>query len=198
MSWRRVFGIYCAGLGALWLTAGATWAADYRLGERLAGSGPRQVAGYQVIRWDDLMPKNWDPMAELRGLNLRNLQDNDPRAQAALEKVRRAWDKAPVEPSWDGKSIRLAGFVVPLEGQGAFTTEWLLVPYFGACIHTPPPPINQTIHVQSKKPVVNLQIMDAYWVSGILKVEKGESREGSYGYRLWAEQVERYQAPGKR
>ena len=79
-----------------------------------------------------------------------------------------------------GKSIKIPGFAVPLEGDDGFENvkEFLLVPTFGACIHVPPPPPNQVIHVILDKPVYFEKLMYAVWVSGI--VEIGEySLEGS-------------------
>ena len=79
-----------------------------------------------------------------------------------------------------GKSIKIPGFAVPLEGDDGFEyiDEFLLVPYFGACIHVPPPPPNQVIYVILDKPVYFEKLMYAVWVSGI--VEIGEySLEGS-------------------
>ncbi|UCH74828.1 MAG: DUF3299 domain-containing protein, partial [Rhodospirillales bacterium] len=49
--------------------------------------------------------------------------------------------------SLSGQSIRMGGYLLPLEFTGKATTEFLLVPYVGACIHTPPPPANQIVHV---------------------------------------------------
>ena len=79
-----------------------------------------------------------------------------------------------------GKSIKIPGFAVPLEGDDGFeyVKEFLLVPTFGACIHVPPPPPNQVIYVILDKPVYFEKLMYAVWVSGI--VEIGEySLEGS-------------------
>jgi hypothetical protein len=52
-----------------------------------------------------------------------------------------------IAPELDGKTIRLAGYLLPLDMSGAAIKEFLLVPYFGACIHVPPPPPNQIVHV---------------------------------------------------
>jgi hypothetical protein len=73
-----------------------------------------------------------------------------------------------------GKSIKIPGFAVPLEGDDGFeyVKEFLLVPTFGMCIHVPPPPPNQVIHVILDKPVYFEKLKYAVWVSGI--VEKGE------------------------
>ena len=78
---------------------------------------------------------------EFADLNLDSLNDADPRAMKALEQLRNAWNNAPVVSSLNGSRIRIPGFIVPLENQRGQVTEFLLVPYFGACIHTPPPPL---------------------------------------------------------
>ena len=71
-----------------------------------------------------------------------------------------------------GKSIKIPGFAVPLEGDDGFEyiNEFLLVPYFGACIHVPPPPPNQVIHVILDEPVHFEVISFAIWITGILEI----------------------------
>lgn len=169
-----------------------TWSADYRVGERLKPAAKASPASYREIGWEELTPKDWNPMAAFKGLNLARLKDSDPRAREALEKMRAAWDAAPVNTALDGKKIRLAGFVIPLERKGKLVSELLLVPYFGACIHTPPPPANQTIHVILAQPVADIRSMDAFWINGTLKVVRGDSSIGIYGYRLQGDSLERY------
>jgi hypothetical protein len=95
--------------------------------------------------------------------------------------MRSAWDQAPVETALNGQKVRIAGFVVPLERKGEQILEFLLVPYFGACIHVPPPPANQIIHVIPDKPVSGMKTMDAMWVSGTLKLDPRRNRDGRFG-----------------
>ena len=167
-------------------------AGDYRVGERLpAAKG--SAKGFKEIMWDDLMPKGWDPMAAFKGIDLNKLQDNDPKAIDLLASVRKEWDKAPVEPALNGQRIRIPGFVVPLERKGDDVIEFLLVPYFGACVHVPPPPSNQVIHVVPAKPVKGMRTMETFWVSGTLNLQGGDSGMGVYAYRIAAERVEPYQ-----
>jgi hypothetical protein len=179
---------------------------DYKVGDQLAPDSrktknkstapgtpaPGSAATYKEKNWDDLMPRSWDPMASLKGLKLENLKDSDPRAMEALEKMREAWSNAPVEPALNGERIRIPGFVIPLEKSGNKVREFLLVPYFGACIHTPPPPPNQIIHVKAAKPIANMRTMDTMWVSGVMQVRSVESEFGQAGYQLKAEQVAPY------
>lgn len=156
---------------------------------------------YREIKWEALVPKGWDPTADLRALDLGKLQDNDPRAMEALEKIRKMWDNAPTDPSLAGAKVRLPGFAIPLEKKGDKVSEFLLVPYFGACIHTPPPPANQIIHVVTKKPVRNLHSMDTIKVSGTLSLQATGTPWGAAGYRLTLDHMENFNPappPGER
>jgi hypothetical protein len=168
--------------------------AEYRVGDRLTTDKAGSQT-YRQIEWDDLIPKGWDPMAAFKGLDLARLKDSDPKAQEALEKMRSAWDQAPVETALNGQRVRIAGFVVPLERKGEQILEFLLVPYFGACIHVPPPPANQIIHVIPEKPVTGMRTMDAMWVSGTLKLDRSETGMGVSGYRLRGEALAPYTRP---
>lgn len=147
---------------------------------------PLQAAGdYKEIGWDALVPKGWDPTQDLKALlNTGKLQDSDPRAMEALEKMKVLWDSAPTEPSLAGTRIRLPGFAIPLEIKGGKVTEFLLVPYFGACIHSPPPPANQIVHAISAKPLKGMRSMDAVWVNGTLSLHRADTPWGKAGYRL--------------
>ena len=55
---------------------------------------PLQAAeDYKEIGWEALVPKGWDPTQDLKALlNSGKLQDSDPRAMEALEKMKALWD----------------------------------------------------------------------------------------------------------
>jgi uncharacterized protein len=169
----------------------------YAIGDRLqSGSGKSSPGGsvtYRDAKWEELVPKDWDPMKDLRKLDLRTLDDADPRAGLLLDRMRELWDKAPVNAALEGAALRLPGFVVPLERSKAGLREFLLVPYFGACIHVPPPPANQIIHVYATKPLPGIHAMSAVWVSGILTIERANSVMGMSGYRMRASMVKPYE-----
>jgi hypothetical protein len=82
--------------------------------------------------------------------------------------------------------VRIPGFVVPLEDTNDGLKEFLLVPYFGACIHSPPPPANQIIHVLPRTPAKGLRSMDTVWISGPVAVTRTDSYMGVSGYRIEA------------
>lgn len=159
-------------------------------------AGKRRPAGsFEELPWDDLMPPDWDPLKDLGVTDVGSISDGDPRAEVLMQKLRDILDKAPTRPELDGRKVRLPGYVVPLDGMlGGNLKEFLLVPYFGACIHSPPPPANQIILVRSNRSR-NLETMDAVWVNGTLRVARSDSRMGISGYALDAVSVEPYTAP---
>lgn len=169
---------------------------NYVVGDRLPGDGAKKPAAfdpaYPELQWDDLMPADWDPMAAFRGLNVAELQDNDPKAQQALDTMRKAWNDAPVNPELAGKKIRIPGFAIPIEQSDKGVDELLLVPYFGACIHTPPPPANQIIHVKLSEPQPAVGAMQAYWIWGELTASKFSSELGDAAYTIKATGIQPY------
>jgi len=105
-----------------------------------------------------------------------------------------------VNTSLDGKLVRVPGYLLPLEFSGKQVTEFLLVPWVGACIHTPPPQPNQIVHVKADKPIEVKGMFDAVWVSG--RIAATAARKSVYitdgtteidvGYSIRASQVEPY------
>jgi len=73
---------------------------------------------------------------------------------------------------YNSKRISMAGYLLPLEFSDKGVREFLLVPYVGACIHVPPPPINQTVYVHTKKPVMVDDLYAPVWVTGRMKAKR--------------------------
>ena len=100
----------------------------------------------------------------------------------------------------DGVDVRIPGYVLPLEFDGDRVTEFLLVPYVGACIHTPPPPANQIIYVKPNASFAISGMFTPVWVSGKLSIELTQKSVGlsdgvggfEVGYQLEAMSVEKY------
>ena len=157
-----------------------------------ASKGEPSRGAFREITWDDLVPKDWDPLKGFKGMNLGMLSDADPQAAAMLKKMRETWDNAPTNPAIDGQQVRIPGYLVPLEDTKAGMKEFLLVPYFGACIHTPPPPSNQIVHVKPLQPPKGFRSMDTVWVNGTIKALRSDSAMGASSYRLEAVLVEPY------
>jgi uncharacterized protein len=98
-----------------------------------------------------------------------------------------------VNKSLEGVTVRLPGFIVPLEAvKNGDVNEFLLVPYFGSCIHVPPPPPNQIVYVHtSRRPGIE-SIYDAYWITGKLHLQTKTTRLGATAYELSADKIEVY------
>jgi len=152
--------------------------------------------GFKTIAWDALVPADWDPFKEFKDLNFQMMDDGDPRAAQMLKRMREVWDNAPVNAALVGQAVRLPGFIVPLEDSKDGMKEFLLVPYFGACIHSPPPPSNQIVHVLPRSPAKGLRSMDPVWISGVLATAKTDSYMGASSYRIEATRVEPYTQAG--
>jgi hypothetical protein len=105
-----------------------------------------------------------------------------------------------VNPELDGKLVRMPGYLLPLEYAGRAVTEFLLVPWVGACVHTPPPPPNQIVHVRPDKPVEVRGAFDAVWVVGRMATRTARkevhivdgSSEVEVGYAMQASLVQPY------
>jgi len=145
---------------------------------------------YPLLNWDALTPVNWDANALLKDIDLSEMEDDDPRAYDLLKDVREQWNNAPVIKSLDGKAITINGYVAPLDGDTEQVKEFLLVPYFGACIHSPPPPSNQVIHVHVAGKGIPLTDWGAtVTVSGSMIVAQSDSALGVAGYQMQADIV---------
>lgn len=153
--------------------------------------------GVRDLKWEEMMPANWNPRQTIEKMNLKGMSDNDPRANEMLAKMRAEWDRAPVVKALAGKKVRLPGYMVSLEGDGKSVREFLLVPYFGACIHVPPPPSNQIVHVFSDRSVPEGLLLMPVWVTGVLELEDIDTAMGSASYQMRRATVEAYLSPVK-
>jgi hypothetical protein len=66
---------------------------------------------------------------------------------------------------------------LPLEFAEGKVTEFLLVPFVGACIHTPPPPPNQIIHVKVESGFRSKGMFEPVWVDGVIKAEQSRTEQ---------------------
>ena len=151
-------------------------------------------AGVKEIEWDNLIPADYSPEKLLAEYQPENMEDDDPRAAELMEKLRKLWDEAPVRPELDGAVVKLPGFTVPLEGDSQETSSFLLVPYYGACIHVPPPPANQTVFVLTEPGKgTKLGEFDVVWVTGTMSVKRMDNDLAEAGYTLYATEIAPYE-----
>lgn len=159
---------------------------------------------YRTAHWDDLIPPDdldalVNPPMYLMEIEDGSIEDqiggeiqnqinenSDNRYQQALVSTK-------VMPEMDGQSIRIPGFVVPLEfDDDQVITEFFLVPYFGACIHTPPPPPNQIIYVNAPTGLTLEYLSDPFWISGTISTKLVENDMASAAYSLEMDSYELY------
>ena len=140
------------------------------------------------LDWKQLLPvgerKNYSPLPPP--------PVHDYRGEAGPPAVQLLDFKA--NKSLDGATVRLPGFIIPLDARrDGVVDEFLLVPYFGACIHVPPPPPNQLVYVRMAHRTTLQSPYDAYWITGKLHLQTTTTHLGSAAYALHAEKIELYQ-----
>lgn len=94
----------------------------------------------------------------------------------------------------NGRRVRLPGFIVPLEDFQEEAKEFLLVPYFGACVHMPPPPPNQMVYT-AMRGTTKLSWWDPVWIEGTLRITRVKSPYGVASFRIEADRLTRYEEP---
>ncbi len=154
------------------------------------------AAVYEEIDWVALMPE--DDLSALlnRPEFLNDIADGsaadsiDDFASKQLEdeqaqRYQQALVSTRVIEAFDGKAIRIPGFIVPLEqNEEQKATAFFVVPYFGACLHMPPPPPNQILYVEYKEGIAVENLYDPYWFEGTVKIDNHESALGTSAYSL--------------
>jgi hypothetical protein len=121
--------------------------------------------------------------------------------RAEIRELRRQRAHAVVD-DLNGQQVRMPGYALPLEYSGQRITEFLLVPWVGACIHTPPPPPNQIVYVKLDEGIENKGRFAPLWVSGEMTVKSMTKDlylvDGSagidVGYSIQASRVEPYKS----
>ena len=172
-----------------------------------AGSRPGPLHAVEApleLQWHQLVPPapSKPPRSFLAGrgpVDLGKLGGPDDGAPAPPPLPEGRWMSAPVRKdampapaveSLGGKRGHIGGYVVPLSFEATRVTDFLLVPFVGACIHVPPPPANQIIYVKIEQGFDVQGTFDPVWVTGTLKVTPSFTGLADAGYSLEAEKVE--------
>ena len=166
------------------------------------------------ITWEDLMPEGEDELLETLYLEFyqdfeqKLLQGSTTLAAAArqqetdissitegsVDDTMEQIGTFNVVEELDGKRVRVPGYVVPFDfSANAEHKEFLLVPYFGACLHTPPPPPNQIILVKAETAAKIVNIEDPVWLEGTLTTGEFLSDLGNSAYELNLSKLEPYE-----
>ncbi len=151
-----------------------------------AGGGFVRASEFEIeLKWSDLVPKEAGlQMDALRELGIiQHGQMSTPFDQETA---------GVVTEEYNGRTVRIPGYLVPLEFEGMGVTAALLVPYVGACIHVPPPPPNQLIFVTVSTPYESGGLFEAVWVTGVFGTSATETQLAEVGYAIAADEIAPY------
>jgi len=158
------------------------------------GDTERGENQYKTVEWTDLIPQNEldillnppDYMDDIQDGSFEDQIDSQLRNTTALateDRYQQALVSTNIRPEMDGKAIRIPGFIVPLEFNSEQTiTEFFLVPYFGACLHMPPPAPNQIIYVKHPEGIQLNALYDPFWITGVLRASLVENDLAAAAY----------------
>jgi len=163
------------------------------MGTMVAAAPAHPVKGFELpnhvlqVDWDALLPPNAGTATTTAPAPIHSyLGEAGP---AALQT-----GSAAVNPDVDGMKLRIPGFIVPLDQNAeGLVTEFFLVPYYGACIHVPPPPPNQMVYVKPAKPLLVKDTFNAYWITGVMHVQVRNTHIASSSYSMTMSKAEVYE-----
>ncbi len=142
------------------------------------GATANDDEAYPELDWLDLMP-DAEREALLRGEWPENDINHD--LEGAMDQV----GSDAVVAALDGREVTLPGYVVPLElAADGKMRSFFLVPYYGACIHVPPPPPNQIIYADLTEPTTTPDLWEPMRMSGTLRTVKIENDLANSAYRM--------------
>lgn len=156
----------------------------------------REESQYQSIDWVQLMPEDdlnalLNPPDTVQGIVDGSAMDNVDalgkmgETDEDSQRYYKALNSARVITEFDNTLIRLPGFIVPLASdEQNRVTEFFIVPYFGACLHMPPPPPNQIVYAKIEEGIALDSIYNPFWFEGKLVIEGTDHALGNAAYRL--------------
>ena len=135
------------------------------------------------LDWEDLLPEGQTTLPPA----LQHLLPHAPSDMAASQPL-----STGVRTDWNGRIVRLPGFIVPIDHKGAGVTAFILVPFVGACVHVPPPPANQLVFVTTGEPYETKGLFEAVNVTGMFGTASTSTQLAEIGYALSADLIEPY------
>jgi hypothetical protein len=146
---------------------------------------PRGARAEEItdLGWSDLLPEGEVALPPL----LQDFIEHSPDTVAAGQPP-----SSGVRTDWNGRTVRMNGFVVPIEYDGTGVSAFILVPYVGACVHVPPPPANQLVFVTTEEPFETKGLFAAVTVTGMFGTAAVSTQLAQIGYALSADRIEPY------
>ncbi len=156
-----------AALGAMALTPAAAFGKDYI-----------------DLEWTDLVPEGQQAIPPV----IQDLIQHDGPSFTSEQPPSQG-----VRTEWNGKIVRLPGFIVPIDYSGMGVTAFILVPFVGACVHVPPPPANQLVFVTTEVPYENAGgLFEAVNVIGMFGTASVSTQLADIAYALSADHIEAF------
>ncbi len=169
-----------------------------------ANGSESKTIEFKAIEWPDLMPEQ-----DLQALStppdyLADIEDGSAEDQisdqisnsiaaAKDDLYQQALVSTNIRPEMNGQAVRIPGFIVPLDfSDDQVVTEFFIVPFFGACIHVPPPSPNQIIHVKYPKGFTLRALYNPFWISGVLKTTLVENDVATSAYSMDVHNIEKF------
>lgn len=152
---------------------------------------------FPEVAWDALLPEN-----EKALLGKQSASSELPLHEQVFQSIQRTFDSnyqhalisTNTVPALNNTPVSLHGFIVPVEANvEREITAFFVVPYFGACIHYPPPPPNQIVYVDlDASGLSSIDIQQAYTFSGVIKTGLYEDPQGTSAYILDVVHIQKY------
>tara|TARA_Y100001951_G_scaffold19654_1_gene14716 strand:+ start:9217 stop:9879 length:663 start_codon:yes stop_codon:yes gene_type:complete len=165
-----------------------------------------QAADYRTIEWIELMPADdleafLNPPESLNDIEdgteadqIAGQLDNRSAVDVDDTRYKQALVSTRVIDAFDGQAIRVPGFIVPLEHDAQQrVTRFFLVPYYGACIHVPPPPPNQIIYAEYPKGFKLESLYEPFWMSGTMRTSLTENEMATSAYAMTVDRLDPYE-----
>lgn len=150
-----------------------------------AGAGKHGTAPERELDWLEMLPA--DELDALQNGDGPEV-DHDGERQMPQFGTFRTVDSVLDTP------VRLPGYVVPLgTAQDGRLTEFLFVPYYGACIHVPPPPPNQIVHVVLASPIAMPDMYSPFFLAGTLRAERVNDALAGSAYTMQHPELRPYE-----
>jgi hypothetical protein len=154
-----------------------------------------EARGIRSVGWEDLMPEGEEErLAQMYQSQMATLYSGAAIAEGSAADTSVQIGTFNTVDALNGVKVRIPGYTVPFEyGSKAEITQFLLVPYFGACIHSPPPPPNQTIFVRTDTPLKLKDLAQAVWIEGTMLTQTQNSDLADAAYTIEMTSITKYE-----
>lgn len=173
--------------------------------EKASDPSGRKNVQYTTIEWTDLMPEDdleilLNPPESIQDIPEGSEYDVMPEPMGNVahtpeeQRYYEALASTRIKEEFHQQSVRIPGFIVPLEYDAHQTiTSFFLVPFFGACIHVPPPPPNQIIYASYERGIQLDVLYDAFYITGTLHTELISNDMATAAYTMVVDSITPYE-----